>query len=183
VDGGALDAALDAAAVPLPLRSRVIVFGRSMGSSVAVHCAALHALENGTLTGGGQGGGPGMAQGGACTFRALVLESAISSAARLLGTVGLDGEAWAAGAQLPAGLPMSLGENGPKMGDVDLPTLVLHGADDKVVPLEQGEQLHEAACGAPKRLVAIPGRGHNDVSDDPTYWRALREFFDEVLGE
>ena len=42
------------------------------------------------------------------------------------------------------------------------PLLVLHGADDPIVPLMDGEALYEAAP-EPKRIEVFPGIGHNDV--------------------
>jgi uncharacterized protein len=42
------------------------------------------------------------------------------------------------------------------------PLLVLHGSDDPIVPLMEGEALYEAAP-EPKRLEVFPGVGHNDV--------------------
>jgi uncharacterized protein len=42
------------------------------------------------------------------------------------------------------------------------PVLVLHGADDEIVPLMDGEALYDAAPG-PKRIEVFPGVGHNDV--------------------
>jgi pimeloyl-ACP methyl ester carboxylesterase len=42
------------------------------------------------------------------------------------------------------------------------PLLVLHGDDDRVVPVIDGQALYEAAPG-PKRIELFPGAGHNDV--------------------
>ena len=42
------------------------------------------------------------------------------------------------------------------------PLLVLHGADDMIVPVEQGQALF-AAAPEPKRLRILPGVGHNDI--------------------
>jgi pimeloyl-ACP methyl ester carboxylesterase len=42
------------------------------------------------------------------------------------------------------------------------PLLVLHGSDDPIVPLMEGEALFEAAP-EPKRIEVFPGVGHNDV--------------------
>jgi hypothetical protein len=40
--------------------------------------------------------------------------------------------------------------------------LILHGSDDRVVPLALGERLF-ALANEPKQLVRIPGGGHNDL--------------------
>ena len=44
---------------------------------------------------------------------------------------------------------------------VDVPVVVFHGAEDAIVPLEQGRAL--AAANPAARFVELPGRGHNDL--------------------
>ncbi len=55
-------------------------------------------------------------------------------------------------------------------------TLVLAAEHDEIIP----PPLTDALCRAfsPERLsrVTIEGADHNDVSQSPNYWRALREF-------
>jgi acetyl esterase/lipase len=45
------------------------------------------------------------------------------------------------------------------------PVLVLHGDHDRVAPLSQALQLHDAlqASGARSQLLVVPGAGHNDL--------------------
>ena len=45
------------------------------------------------------------------------------------------------------------------------PVLVLHGDHDRVAPLSQAVQLHDAlqASGARSQLLVVPGAGHNDL--------------------
>jgi pimeloyl-ACP methyl ester carboxylesterase len=45
--------------------------------------------------------------------------------------------------------------------DLDVPMLILHGTEDRIVSFEHSRDLAEAAAG-PVRLVPIPGAGHND---------------------
>ncbi len=49
------------------------------------------------------------------------------------------------------------------IGQVDVPTLVLHGAEDGIIPASEGRQLHAAAGAPDHRLMVIPGAGHNDL--------------------
>ena len=42
------------------------------------------------------------------------------------------------------------------------PLLVLHGEDDMIVPVEHGRALFDAAP-EPKRLLVVPGAGHDDI--------------------
>ncbi len=46
--------------------------------------------------------------------------------------------------------------------NVTAPLLVLHGTEDRTVPIAQGEKLFGLAGGT-KRFVAYPGAGHNDL--------------------
>ena len=49
-----------------------------------------------------------------------------------------------------------------RIGAVAMPLVVVHGTDDRRVPLWMGEQVF-AAANEPKRLVAVAGAGHDDV--------------------
>jgi len=51
-----------------------------------------------------------------------------------------------------------------RIARVEVPTLVIHGDRDQIVPVEHGRALHAAAAG-PKRLDIYPGIGHNDLVD------------------
>lgn len=44
------------------------------------------------------------------------------------------------------------------------PVLIIHGSDDRIVPVEHGRRLHEAARGD-KRLAVLDGGGHTDLFD------------------
>lgn len=63
-----------------------------------------------------------------------------------------------------------------RIGGVNAPVLVVHGADDDVVPVEQGRRLFDAA-NEPKRLLIVPRAGHNDLVEvgGAAYWDAVRD--------
>jgi len=42
------------------------------------------------------------------------------------------------------------------------PLLVIHGERDEIVPAAHGRALYDAAP-EPKRLLVLPGAGHNDI--------------------
>jgi 3-oxoadipate enol-lactonase len=66
-----------------------------------------------------------------------------------------------------------------RLGDINVPTLVVHGADDRVVPLETGRALAEAIPGA--RLAVIERAGHVSNQEQPEAFNALvREFLARV---
>ena len=62
---------------------------------------------------------------------------------------------------------------------INCPLLILHGADDELVPLAQGRKLFDAAR-APKRLVTIHAAGHMNVGDSPEFWEGLCGWLDQV---
>jgi pimeloyl-ACP methyl ester carboxylesterase len=47
----------------------------------------------------------------------------------------------------------------PALASVEVPTLVVHGTDDPLVPLEAGRDTAKAIPGA--QLMLIDGMGHN----------------------
>ncbi|GAA5507567.1 alpha/beta hydrolase fold domain-containing protein [Novipirellula caenicola] len=64
----------------------------------------------------------------------------------------------------------------------DSPFLIIHGTDDRVVPLDQSEQLHEALSkvGVESMLVPVQGGGHGRFSS-PEVAKRLKQFFDKHL--
>lgn len=62
--------------------------------------------------------------------------------------------------------------NSLKMAHVSIPTLVLHGQSDVLIPASDGKELYDRCAAAIKRLVLIPGAGHNDIM-----MVGMREYF------
>lgn len=48
------------------------------------------------------------------------------------------------------------------IGGIGMPLLVMHGEQDRIIPIEHGEKLF-AKAKDPKSFVAIPGATHNDL--------------------
>ena len=125
--------------------ARLIPWGESLGSGVAVALAAARPV------------------GG------LVLESPFSSAVDVAAAVY-----WF----LPVRLLMKdTFRSDLRIGRVTAPVLVLHGAEDAVVPIRFGERLY-ADVTAPKRFVRLPAGGHNDL-DAHGALAAVRAFLAE----
>ena len=68
-----------------------------------------------------------------------------------------------------------------RISQLHQPVLILHGDQDEIVPLSQGEKLHQAA-NSPKRFQVLPGAGHNDTysAAGSIYWDALGEFLSSL---
>jgi len=109
---------------------RIVLWGESLGSGVAVALAVSHAAGN------------------------MVLEAPFTSAA----DVGASAY-WF----LPVRLLMKdTFHSDRRIGKVNVPVLVLHGARDTVVPIQLGERLF-ALANEPKRFVRFGEGGHEDL--------------------
>ena len=76
---------------------------------------------------------------------------------------------------VPQALIPKLYESLEKVPGITSPTLLLHGGQDQLVPLSQGESLFEA-LSAPKSMHVIPAAGHNDISSFSNYHQAILRF-------
>lgn len=93
----------------------------------------------------------------------LIMESSFVTAFRVMTRVPL--------------LPFDKFNSIRKIKKVRCPILVIHGDSDTTIPAWHGRALFRAAP-EPKRLVIIPGGGHNDIPPEAAeaYRRALVEF-------
>ena len=71
-----------------------------------------------------------------------------------------------------------------KIGELNLPVLIIHSPDDELVPFEQGERLFNAAR-EPKEFLRIAG-GHGDgfLITGEAYAEGIAEFLGKTsLGQ
>ncbi|HEX2172589.1 MAG TPA: alpha/beta fold hydrolase [Dehalococcoidia bacterium] len=124
---------------------RRFVMGRSLGSHPAVELAAR---------------APDRLKG-------LIIESGGANLRRLMRFFGY-GE--------PTGDVAALIErHRAKMAAIRLPTLVIHGEYDELIPVEHAIEFHADLNAEPKELLIIPGAGHNDI-----LWVGLQQYFAAV---
>ncbi len=132
---------------------RVFVMGRSLGSAAAIEVARHHQEA----------------------IAGLIIESGFAHTSRLLARLGVMLEDLDETQDVFANLT--------KIGQISLPTLVIHGQADMLIPVSEGVALYEgsAAPQDEKRLVVIPGAGHNDLLavGGAAYFEAICDF---VLG-
>jgi pimeloyl-ACP methyl ester carboxylesterase len=63
----------------------------------------------------------------------------------------------------------------PTLREIGVPTLVITGSEDQIVPLSETEQMQAAIAGS--RLVVLPGAGHlPSLEDPPAFSSALVDF-------
>lgn len=131
-----------------------LIYGHSLGGAVAVDLAAELGQE------AARHGKPVPARG-------LVIESTFTS----LGDVATA----MANTSLPVRWLLSQKfDSIDKIGEINMPLLVVHGAADRYVPPRFSEQLFNAAR-EPKRLLLVPGATHNNSMSlaGRTYRQAL----------
>jgi hypothetical protein len=68
------------------------------------------------------------------------------------------------------------------MEQVTIPTLVMHGENDVLIPAADGQELYDRCASDQKRLLLIPYAGHNDIMmvGGRQYFDAIRDF---VVGK
>ena len=59
-----------------------------------------------------------------------------------------------------------------KVSSISIPSLVIHGELDELAPVQQAVEMHHAFQSPDKRLLTIPGAGHNDL-----LYRGLNDYF------
>ena len=114
--------------------AKLLVMGRSMGSAAAL---AVAEAKGAALAG-------------------LIIESGFADTLPLVERLG---------GHLPAGAIEARDGFGSlaRIARVTVPTLVIHGEEDWIIPFTDGRRLYEASGAAAKRLLRIDGAGHNDL--------------------
>ena len=126
----------------------IFVMGRSLGSISAVEIAYRFQNE----------------------IEGLIIESGFAAFVELLSHLGFPAEA--------LGIEDREFPNLGKIRTVVVPTLIIHGECDRIIPPGEGEALFRGSAAGDKRLVIIPEADHNDIMwlGRETYFRAIREF-------
>jgi fermentation-respiration switch protein FrsA (DUF1100 family) len=128
--------------------SRLYAMGRSLGSAAAIEAASQ---EERGLSG-------------------LIVESGFADTFALLRRLGLAVEGTTDSRD-------GFG-NASKIAHVTIPTLVIHGENDVLIPPRDGEGLFQSSGAKEKRLLILPGAGHNDLMlvGQTRYFGAIQAF-------
>jgi hypothetical protein len=113
--------------------TRQVVMGRSLGSAAAIQ-VACQVTEN---------------------LDGLIIESGFADTGGLLTRMGVR----------MAGFDEARDgfDNLGKISRVNAPTLVIHGEEDRLVPVVDGRALYERCGAVRKRLLVVAEAGHNDL--------------------
>ena len=132
-----------------PVPGRRVVYGHSMGTATAVWLGAQ--MHRGS------------------DYGALILESAFTRLPDVAETAGFWGKVGAAVTTLEF-------DSLSRIGRIDVPILMFHGTADRVVPIDLGQQLREAAPRG-VRWVPIAGGSHSDLQIEApeVYQQALHD--------
>jgi abhydrolase domain-containing protein 17 len=126
---------------------------RAVEDAEAAHRHAVETLgipaDRLILHGRSLGSGPTIELAARHGAAGVVLESAFSSTYRIITRVAV--------------LPGDRFRNISRIRAVDAPVLVIHGTEDRVIPIAHGRQLF-AAAAPPKRALWVDDAGHNDVA-------------------
>lgn len=133
----------------------LIVMGRSLGSASAIEIALHHGQH----------------------YRGMILDSGFADTLPLAAALGISLD----------GLDIEEEDcfnNGGKIADIKLPTLILHGARDQLIPPYQAEKLQMQSGARNKQFLLIPGADHNSLiaMAGVQYFQCIRKFIDEICG-
>ncbi len=127
------------------LRGDLWVMGRSLGSISAIELAFHHQDS----------------------IKGLIIESGFPSVVRLMNHFGM-----------PAfGIDLNKIDQGclEMIQGILLPTLIIHGEQDQLVPLENAKDLYHHLGAKEKELLIIPGATHNDIM-----WVGFNIYFETI---
>lgn len=132
-------------------RSFIFVMGRSLGSASALELAIHYQKE----------------------IKGIIIESGFADGLRLLSYLGLQIN------EPPVGERTSF-SNEEKIESVRIPTLIIHGEYDHLIPLSEGRRLYESAAAANKDFLLIPKGDHNDLMlvGKVQYFNKIKEFIE-----
>ena len=127
----------------------LFVMGRSLGSAPAIE-VAFHYQDR---------------------LKGLIVESGFASTRNLLRRLGAS--------HLLRDVPDAAGFGSDlKIARVAIPTLIIHGEGDEIIPVEEGRALYSLSAASRKRCLFIPHTGHNDLMVHATneYMEAIAAF-------
>lgn len=139
-----------------PDPAKRFIYGHSLGGAVAIDLAARLSEQT--------------PPGDPMPARGLIVESTFTTFGDIARSLTVS---W-----LPEALLTQKFDSLKKITEVRLPVLLVHGADDRMVPPRFSQELYDAAR-APKKLLLVEGATHNNSMREGSveYREALQEMF------
>ncbi|WP_339132929.1 MAG: alpha/beta fold hydrolase [Candidatus Electrothrix sp. GW3-4] len=137
-------------------RSVIFIMGRSLGSAAAIELAQAY---NDEISG-------------------LIIESGFAETLPLAKTLGAD----MAAVDITEEQTFN---NISKIKRITMPTFLLHGQRDTLIPLWQAEKLHAESGARVKELQVVPGADHNSLISigGKYYFMAIQQFVEKITGD
>ena len=134
------------------LRKDLWVMGRSLGSISALELAYHHQEE----------------------IKGLIIESGFPSVVRIMFHLGIPTQ----------GMGLEKIDQGclERIKKIFLPTLIIHGEQDSLVPLENAKDIYQHLGTQEKELLVIPSATHNDIMlvGFKEYFNTLQQFIEKT---
>lgn len=137
-------------------RKQIILFGRSLGGAVAIDLASRPEYRS--------------------KIWCLIVENTFTSIPDMV--LVLLG--WRCLRWLPRCIHKNQYMSLQKVSKVLVPSMFICGSSDSLVPPAMGEALHFRCAAIHKRLLVIPGGGHNDTWTCREYYPSLQQFISNV---
>ena len=134
----------------------LFVMGRSLGSASAIDVALNHGKQ----------------------LKGLIIESGFADTLPLAKALGL-------GMLQEEGIEeKDCFNNRDKIAQVKLPTFIMHGGRDQLIPADQAEGLQMSSGARNKQFVLVPGADHNTMISvaGELYFQGIKKFINEVCG-
>ncbi len=134
------------------LRKDLWVMGRSLGSMAALELASQHQEE----------------------MKGLIIESGFPSVVRIMFRLGMPARVM--------GRERIDRECLERIKKIFLPTLIIHGEQDSLVPIENAKAIYQHLGAREKELLIIPSATHNDIMlvGFKDYFNALQRFIEKT---
>ncbi len=123
------------------------VMGRSLGSAPAIETAYQYQEQ----------------------LKGLIVESGFASAQSQFARIGVSD--LFRNIESPVGFGNDL-----KIRSIHIPTLIIHGEEDIIIPVTEGKSLYSLSGAKRKGCLFIPHAGHNDLLD-----RALKDYMEALV--
>jgi alpha-beta hydrolase superfamily lysophospholipase len=133
----------------------IFAMGRSLGSACAIDLTERHQS----------------------TIKGLIIESGFADTMPLTKSLGIETE----GTDITEA---DCFRNCEKIAEIKIPTFILHGSSDTMIPVVLAEKLQACCAARSKQFMVIPGADHNTMitTGGDKYFEVIKSFVDKICG-